>query len=116
MPQLPDDAKPALDVLRSVGGDELLRAMLATFLQFADAQLAKLEASARAGQLEEAAGIAHSVKSSARQLGAMALGDACAAVELAGKGGDAAGVLTGVAAVSREYAIARGWMGALAGV
>ncbi len=31
-PQIPDDAKPALDMLRSVGGDEMLAMMMQTFL------------------------------------------------------------------------------------
>lgn len=88
--------------------------MLRTFVQFTAAQLARLADAEGAGDLDAAATIAHTVRSSARQLGAVALGEACAAAELAGRGGDAAALLTAAAAMRREYAAARPWMDALA--
>ena len=114
MTQIPDDATPALDLLRSVGGDEMLAMMMQTFLQFAEERLAKLAEESAAGNISEVAGIAHSLKSSARQLGALALGEACAAAELAGRQGDATGATNGVEAIRRELIAAKPWMESLA--
>ena len=114
MTQVPEDAKPALDVLRSVGGEEMLAMMMQTFLTFAEERLAKMVEEAEAGNVNEVSGIAHSLKSSARQLGANALGEACAATESAGRRGDPTTALTGVKAIQREYAAAKPWMQALA--
>ncbi len=114
MSQVPDDAQPALDVLRSVGGDEMLAMMMQTFLTFAEEQLDKLVAEAEMGNFAEVSGIAHSLKSSARQLGANSLGEACAVTETAGRAGDVATALDGVKAIQREFAAARPWMDALA--
>ena len=110
MPEAPEDAKPALDMLRGVGGDEMLAMMMQTFLQFADERLGKLVEESREGNLEGVAGIAHSLKSSARQLGAMVLGDACAGTEAAAKMGNLSSATDGVADIQREYAAARPWM------
>ena len=114
MSQVPDDAKPALDVLRSVGGDEMLAMMMQTFLQFAEERVAKIIEESGEGHISEVAGIAHSLKSSARQLGAVALGEACAATEVAGRASDAAAASNGVQAIQREFAAAKPWMEALA--
>jgi len=114
MPQIPDDAKPALDILRSVGNDEMLAMMMQTFLQFAEERLAKLIEESQAGRISEVTAIAHSLKSSARQLGAVALGEACATTERAGRTGDAAGATAGVESIRREFAAARPWMQGLA--
>ncbi len=114
MSQVPDDARPALELLRSIGGDEMLAMMMQTFLTFADERLAKLIEEAEAGNISEVAGIAHSLKSSARQLGALAMGEACAATETAGKSGDAAAAVSGVSEIQREYAEAQPWMRAVA--
>jgi HPt (histidine-containing phosphotransfer) domain-containing protein len=114
MPQIPDDAKPALDILRSVGGDEMLAMMMQTFLRFAEERLAKLVEESQEGHISEVTGIAHSLKSSARQLGAIALGEACALTELAGRTGDAVGATDGVEAIQREFAAAKPWMESLA--
>jgi HPt (histidine-containing phosphotransfer) domain-containing protein len=110
MPDVPDDAKPALEMLRSVGGDEMLAMMMQTFLQFADERLEKLIEESRDGRIDEVGGIAHSLKSSARQLGALAMGEACARTEAAAKGGDHLAAKDGVADIQREYAAAKPWM------
>ena len=73
----------------------------------------KLGDEGRNGRWSEVASIAHAIKSSARQLGAVALADACAATEAAGRGGDAATAAKGVADIQREFAAARVWMDAL---
>jgi HPt (histidine-containing phosphotransfer) domain-containing protein len=110
MPDVPEDAKPALEMLRSVGGDEMLAMMMQTFIQFADERLEKLVEESRDGRINEVAGIAHSLKSSARQLGALAMGEACARAEAAAKAGDQPVASDGVAEIQREYAAAKPWM------
>jgi two-component system sensor histidine kinase/response regulator len=114
MPQPPEDATPALDLLRSVGGDEMLAMMMQTFIQFAEDRMEKLLEESASGRISEVAGIAHSLKSSARQLGALALGEACAETEHAGREGDEAGARAGVVNIQREYAAAKPWMESLA--
>ena len=114
MTDVPEDAKPAIDMLRSVGGDDMVAMLMRTFLQFADERVAKLGDESAAARWEEVASIAHAIKSSARQLGAVALGDACASAEEAGRTGDANATLAGVHAIQQEFATARIWMGGLA--
>jgi HPt (histidine-containing phosphotransfer) domain-containing protein len=115
MAQIPDDAKPALDQLRSLGGDDLLTAIARTFLEFAEEELAKLVQAARVGDLANVTSAAHSLKSSSRQLGALAFGEACAATEAAGKAGNAELALDGVQAIQREFVAAKPWLESLAG-
>jgi HPt (histidine-containing phosphotransfer) domain-containing protein len=115
MPQIPEDAKPALDMLRSIGGDEMLAMMMQTFLQFAEERISKMVEEANLGNISEVASIAHSLKSSARQLGALALGEACAVAESAGKAGKKELALDGVGAIQREFARAKPWLHFLAG-
>jgi len=115
MSAIPDDARPALDVLRSVGGDDMVAMLIRTFLQFARERVGKLGEEARNERWEEVASIAHSIKSSARQLGANALGDACATAEECGRKGDIAGASAGVTAIEREFAVAYEWMRTLTG-
>ena len=115
MPLIPDDAKPALDMLRSVGGDDMLAMMMQTFLQFSEERVAKMVEEANLGNISEVASIAHSLKSSARQLGALALGEACAVAESAGKEGRTELALEGVSAVQREFTAAKPWLKSLAG-
>ena len=110
MPEIPESAKPALDMLRGVGGDDMVAMLLKTFMQFADERVDKLAEEAHNTRWSEVASIAHAIKSSARQLGALTLSDACAAVELAGRANDSVASLTGVAAIQREYKDARAWM------
>ena len=114
MTAVPDDARPALDVLKSVGGDDMVAMLMRTFVQFADERVAKLLEEAGNGRWEEVASIAHAIKSSARQLGANALSDACGATEESGRRGDDAATSAGVVAIQREYQFAREWMDALA--
>ena len=108
--EAPAEAKPALDMLREVGGDDMVAMMMQTFLQFADERMGQLLRDAEAGRLPEIAGIAHSLKSSARQLGALELGEACAGAETAAKSGDRPLTLSGVEAMRLAYATAKPWM------
>lgn len=113
-PAIPADAEPAIAEIRSVGGEELVREMMATFTKFAGAHLPRLEEAAHAGDLETATRIAHTLKSSARQLGAVHLSDVCASAELAARGGDAAGLLRWSGEAMAAFRDARAWMDALA--
>lgn len=88
--------------------------LMRTFITFADDRMGKLAEECANGRWEEVASLAHSLKSSARQLGAMPLGDACAETEAAGREGNAAATRAGVDAITRAYASARGWMIVLA--
>lgn len=108
--ELPTDARRAIDEIRQIGGDELVREMVSTFLRFASARFPHLQDAADTGDLEAGATIAHTLTSSAHQLGALALGDACASAELAARGGDAAGFVTQAAAAARAFTRARAWM------
>ena len=114
MTEIPQSAKPALDMLVGVGGDEMVAMLMRTFLQFADERVGKLSEESAAGRWDEVASIAHAIKSSARQLGANALADACALAEDAGRAGDGAKAGTAVGAILLEFAAAREWMQELA--
>lgn len=114
MTDIPDSAKPALDMLKSVGGDDMVAMLMRTFLQFADERMGKLTEEAAAARWDEVASIAHAIKSSARQLGAIALSDVCAGTESAGRAGDGSAAATGVKSMQGELATAREWMQELA--
>jgi HPt (histidine-containing phosphotransfer) domain-containing protein len=110
----PDEAKEALDMLRSFGGDELVRSLMATFLKFADEQMASAAQAAAAGDGAGIARAAHAIKSSSRQLGAFPLGEACERAETAGvDNADVAGAVAGFEAMKSELAVARRWMDAV---
>ena len=106
----PSEAMPAIDEIRRIGGDELVRELLSTFLRFAATQLPRLYEAAEDGDVEVGTTIAHTLKASSRQLGALALGDACASAELAAKGGDMAGFLKRTEEVADAFERTRPWM------
>jgi HPt (histidine-containing phosphotransfer) domain-containing protein len=114
MSEIPESAKPALDMLRGIGGDEMVAMLLRTFLQFAEERVGKLAEEATNARWSEVASIAHAIKSSARQLGALALADACAETESAGRANDIPTTAAGVTAIQREFAAAKEWMEAAA--
>jgi HPt (histidine-containing phosphotransfer) domain-containing protein len=107
---IPAEARPALDTIRDVGGIELVVALLRTFVQYSDAQVAEAGRAATAGDASAVARIAHSLKSSAEQVGAVALADVCRTAELAHGGTDEASTAALVAGIRREYTRAREWM------
>ena len=63
--------------------------LLEKFLVNADKQVTAIDVAATAGDVSEAAGIAHTLKSAARSVGALALGELCQSIETSGKAGDA---------------------------
>ncbi len=81
-----------LQVLRAlIGGDEAgLRELLADFTVSAQQHAADLRAALQARDAGAASAVAHKLKSASRSVGALALGEACAALEAAGLVGEAA--------------------------
>ncbi|MHB1297663.1 MAG: Hpt domain-containing protein [Gemmatimonadaceae bacterium] len=111
---IPDHARSAVAEIRAIGDEELVAAMMGTFVRFAEAQLARLEEAAASGDFATSGVIAQTLKSSAHQLGALPFGDACADAELAGRGADASGLREAVQKMLVEFATARTWMDSLA--
>ncbi len=92
-PQIIDQA--ALDRLVEWGGDKLLRQMLRLYLENAQERLVQIEGGlAGEGDLDESYRGAHSLKSSAANLGAMQVSELAGRLEAVAKGGDAAGART----------------------
>ena len=111
MSAIPADAQRALDEIRAVGGDELVCSLFVTFLGYADEQMARAVAGAARGDAAEIARVAHALKSSARQLGAIALADLCGRAEAdATDRMDLEAAVAGVVAMERELATTRLWM------
>jgi CheY-like chemotaxis protein/HPt (histidine-containing phosphotransfer) domain-containing protein len=79
-------------VLEELVGDdaEMIREMLLDFRASAEKIAVELHTAYQTGQLTTAGALAHKLKSSARSVGALALGELCAAMEQAGKKSDAA--------------------------
>ncbi|MBX9927786.1 MAG: Hpt domain-containing protein [Gemmatimonadaceae bacterium] len=113
MTEPPASALPALDTLRSLGGDEFVQSMVQTFLEYATERMQAIRTATDAGDGSEAAKAAHSIKASAAQLGAMDMSAACAAVEQAGKAGDVAALPQATAAAEHEFAAAVLWLNPL---
>jgi HPt (histidine-containing phosphotransfer) domain-containing protein len=113
MTSVPPDARQALEVIHGVGGDDLVLSLLRTFLDYAGQQLANVEVAVRAGDPIAIARLAHAVKSSARQLGADALAEACERAEQAGARGDVPAAIAGTEEMLQEFGVVRGWMEAV---
>jgi CheY-like chemotaxis protein/HPt (histidine-containing phosphotransfer) domain-containing protein len=79
-----------VDVLRKLVGDDdaVIREFLHDFRISAANMTAELRAACAAGQAAAAGALAHKLKSSARSVGALPLGELCAQMEQAGKAGD----------------------------
>ena len=80
-----------VNMLKALIGDDeaLTREFLHDFRLSADKIAAELRIACMAGQTAVAGALAHKLKSSARSVGALVLGELCAAMEQAGKGGHA---------------------------
>ncbi|MER0204583.1 MAG: response regulator [Nitrosomonas sp.] len=81
-----------VQVLEKLVGDDpaMIQEMLLDFRASAEKIATELHAAYQAGQFATAGLLAHKLKSSARSVGALALGELCAAMEQAGKKNDAA--------------------------
>ena len=90
--RLPDVGMPVavdVNVLKALIGDDevMIREFLHDFRLGAARITAELKAACNGGQAAQAGAQAHKLKSSARSVGALALGDLCAAMEQAGEAG-----------------------------
>ncbi|MBI2407058.1 MAG: Hpt domain-containing protein [Gemmatimonadetes bacterium] len=106
MTEIPESVRTALDGLRALGGDGLVRQMAGVFIEHSAGRVAALREALESGDAQGAAEAAHTLKGSSRQLGLTVLADACLAVELATKQGDIAGAQAHVAAVHDSYTAA----------
>jgi signal transduction histidine kinase/CheY-like chemotaxis protein/HPt (histidine-containing phosphotransfer) domain-containing protein len=89
-----------------VGNDpELIREFAQDFKASATRLAAELVVACRAPHPAEAAAIAHKLKSSARSMGALGLGEVCASIENAGHAGDTQGLRTLVRSFESEMAV-----------
>jgi CheY-like chemotaxis protein/HPt (histidine-containing phosphotransfer) domain-containing protein len=97
MPQIAHHATaPDLPVwnpttLNDLVGDNpaMHKRLLEKFLVNAEKQVTAIDMATTAGDVSEAAGVAHTLKSAARSVGALALGELCQSIETTGKAGDA---------------------------
>ena len=91
-PQGGGNAPVDVNVLKALVGDdeEIIRDFLHDFRISAAKIAAELRTACAAGQAAAAGALAHKLKSSSRSVGALALGELCAAMEQAGKAGDTA--------------------------
>ena len=71
--------------LRTVGGDELVRELMAVFAERMPERLRSAEQSLAAGDLEGAAAAVHSLRSAAGTIGALALAELAGRVEKAAR-------------------------------
>jgi len=81
---------------------EVLALLVGTFLEHAPTNVTTMVEGVAAGDVEAVTLAAHSLKSSARQFGAMHLGDLCEAIESAGRAGSVDPDAVAAAAVELE--------------
>ena len=119
LPQQPRQAKAEpvdVNVLKQLIGDD--PGMIAEFLQdfrvSSQKIAADLRAAREAGKAEVAGAAAHKLKSSARSVGALALGDLCAQMEQAGKAGDTGALADLLPRFEAELAAVDRFIGSLA--
>ncbi|MFZ2300519.1 MAG: response regulator, partial [Gallionella sp.] len=95
-----------VNVLKTlIGGDEaMIREFLHDFHLSAKKIAAELRAVCAANQAEAAGALAHKLKSSSRSVGALALGELCAEMEKAGKGGETEALATLLPKFEQELA------------
>lgn len=106
MTGIPDSTRTALDSLRALGGDGLVQQMVAIFIDHSAGRIDVLKSALDADDLPGAAGAAHTLKGSSRQLGLLEMADACQALEEACKGGNASAAHALAAAVHASYTTA----------
>lgn len=91
-------------MLKSLVGDDptILASFQDEYCDSARRAVAEIDAACELGQWQKVGDLAHSLKSSSRAIGAMALGEACAILELAGKKQDAAAIQTRMAGFHQD--------------
>jgi HPt (histidine-containing phosphotransfer) domain-containing protein len=100
----------ALERLRRFGGERLLAAMIASFLEHAPSRLDAARAALAAGDAEGVRAALHALRSSAGQLGAAGLAARCAEGEALARGSAVAGLAALVAAADADLSTARAWL------
>jgi len=84
--------------------------MAAVFIEHSAGRIGAMQTAVDSGDLPNVVVGAHTLKGSARQLGLTDMADACLAVELAGREGDAAAARARTAAVHEAYTAAVEWL------
>ena len=100
-PQIIDEG--ALDRLSEWGGEELIERMIRIFLDHAPTRVEEIRSGVETGEIGETEKGAHSLKSSAGNLGAVGLRDVCARVEDLAADGDLHGAADLVQDVEERY-------------
>jgi len=103
-----DDAPLAM--IRRVGRDALAQKMIDLFLASGLERGARIQAAHAAGDFTTAGREAHSLKSSAGQLGAVRLQRTCQRIEDAGKANDGVGIGALLPDFSAQLAAAEAWL------
>jgi HPt (histidine-containing phosphotransfer) domain-containing protein len=103
----------ALARLREWGGDKLLGQMIRLFLENAPTRMDQIRTGATGGDIQEAEKGAHSLKSSAANVGAMALRELAADIERAAGAGDVNRVEELFAPIEAAFAEAIAALGAV---
>jgi len=110
----PDTAHIAVDVnvLKKLVGDdeEIIRDFLHDFRLSAAKIATELRTACAAGQAAAAGALAHKLKSSARSVGALTLGDLCAEMEKSGKAGDAEALMALLPKFEQELTSVEGFL------
>jgi HPt (histidine-containing phosphotransfer) domain-containing protein len=96
----------ALDRLREFGGDKLLRGMIELFVKNAPKKVTDARAALDASDAPSLKAALHGLKSSAGQLGAATVHQACAAGEELADKGDVAACVPHVVAIERDLPLA----------
>lgn len=111
----PDRPEPVdLRILADMLDDDrdAMAEMLAEFRLGAHRTAVELRAACQAGLASETAALAHRLKSSARWVGAVALGDVCAAMERAGRAGQGNEIIALMAQFEAELSRVERFLGA----
>lgn len=109
MTMSPTDLDPAaFERLRRIGGDKLLREMLDLFLKHAPERVEAAVTAAAAGNLPAVGHAAHSLKSSAANVGATALQELAGRLEKLSEGGSPQEVDALARDLAATFALVRG--------
>ncbi|MDP2759993.1 MAG: ATP-binding protein, partial [Sideroxyarcus sp.] len=104
-----------VNVLKKLVGDDeaVIRDFLHDFRASAAKIAAELKVACDGGQAKQAGALAHKLKSSARSVGALALGELCAAMEQAGKADDVQKLVAALSGFEAEMVVVDKQLGSL---
>lgn len=93
-----------VSILKELIGDDesTVRGFLESYLRTARDLGEQFGAACRAGDAAQARAVAHKLKSSSYAIGALALGDLCTEIEIAGSSGDAVAVRSMLSSLEAE--------------